>query len=373
MSDAPHTRPDSRNPLAGVLEWDWGTAYEMIISLHTIFRPKEYGIPAPWAAGVRKRLSPQSQSDLKDFYGSTFAILAYMPTHLIEAMRQPKDSLHFLEAIEAIPDGDFSRRMFYPTVTDEQIKGTIERALDGERLDEAEMEAFRRSVMRSHMRFTPSATEVRRLFAELSDPFTTRRRWLEAIREYHTAFFAEEERREKPALERMLKQAQEMSKSMAVPDLIERLSNGFTLSEDIDLRRLVLVPSIWSHPFTIRTELADGELLVAWGAHPPGYKLVPGELVPEEAVLVLRALSDPTRLRLLRLITAEPRALQSLAQEVKLSLPTVSHHIRELRGAGLIRLEVGGKGRDSKYTVRWSSAQRAFKQLEEFVMPERDE
>ena len=85
---------------------------------------------------------------------------------------------------------------------------------------------------------------------------------------------------------------------------------------------------------------------------------------------MLRALGDPTRLRLLRLIAAEPRSLQSLAAEVKLSLPTVSHHIRELRGAGLIRHEVGGRGRESKYTIRWPSALRAFEQLEEFILPD---
>jgi DNA-binding transcriptional ArsR family regulator len=125
---------------------------------------------------------------------------------------------------------------------------------------------------------------------------------------------------------------------------------------------------VWSHPFVFRFEPAEKELFVAWGAHPPGYKLVPGETVPEDALLVLRAMSDPTRLRLLRLLSVEPRSPQSLAIELKLSLPTVSHHMRELRIAGLIRIELAGKGRESKYTVRWPSAQRAFEQLEEFVM-----
>jgi hypothetical protein len=42
--------------------------------------------------------------------------------------------------------------------------------------------------------------------------------------------------------------------------------------------------------------------------------------------------------------------------------------MRELRVAGLVRVELAGKGRESKYTVRWPSAQRAFEQLEEFVL-----
>jgi DNA-binding transcriptional ArsR family regulator len=207
---------------------------------------------------------------------------------------------------------------------------------------------------------------------EMADPAGTKKRWLAVMREYHSAFFAEEEKREKSVLERMVDEAREMAASSTVSDTVERVSHGFTISEDIDLRKLVLAPSIWFHPFTIRMPLAQRELLVVWGAHPPGYKLVPGELVPDEALLVLRALGDATRLRLLRLIAAEPRSLQSLAQEVKLSLPTVSHHIRELRGAGLIRLEIGGSGRESKYTVRWPSAQQAFRELEEFVQPDRE-
>jgi hypothetical protein len=44
-----------------------------------------------------------------------------------------------------------------------------------------------------------------------------------------------------------------------------------------------------------------------------------------------------------------------------------------LRVAGLIRLEIAGKGRESRYTVRWPSAERAFKQLEEFVTAGREE
>src|SRR5947209_1068303 len=71
------------DPLAEVLEWDWGTAYEMLISLDTLFRPKMHGVPAPWAAGVRKRLTPQAQADLKAFIAPTFGAYAYVPLHLV--------------------------------------------------------------------------------------------------------------------------------------------------------------------------------------------------------------------------------------------------------------------------------------------------
>lgn len=355
------------DPLAAVLRWDWGTAYELLFSLHTILRPKEHGVPAPWAAGVRKRLSQQSQMDLKLFFSVPFGYLAYTPMHIILGMEQPKDVRHFLDLVEVIPDEDFSRRIHLPMVNDDSLARITNKAASGKKITDVDIEEYRRIIAGVGMRTAPTVAEIRRLFSEMADPANTKRRWLGLLREYQAIFFAEEEKRERPVLERMLRDAQKLAGKTTVPDLIERLSNGFTISPDIELKRLVLAPSIWSHPFVVRFEPADRELFIAWGAHPTGYRLVPGAMVPDDALLVLRALGDPTRLRLLRLLSVEPRSPQSLAIELKLSLPTVSHHIRELRIAGLIRIELAGKGRENKYTVRWPSAQKAFEQLEEFV------
>jgi DNA-binding transcriptional ArsR family regulator len=358
------------NPLANVLDWDVSAAYELLLSLRAIFLPKDYGIPAPWAAGVRKRLSPTGQHELKDFFNPSFAVIAYAPIHLVLEMEPPKTVERFFDYVEAIPGPDFMRRIYAPTKFQDIPADVKDRALAGKRLSDSDVEEYRRGIARAGIGATPSVADVRRLFEDMADPEATKQRWLNVMREYHAVFFADEEKRLLPILERMLDDAKALARKTAVPDLIERLSNGFTLSPDIELDRLVLVPSVWLHPYVLRAEISESELLVVWGAHPPGHRVVPGESVPEDALLVLRALADPTRLRLLRLIAAEPRSLQSLAQEVKLSLPTVSHHIRELRGAGLIRLEVGGRGRESKYTVRWPSAERAFDDLKQFVLTE---
>ena len=54
---------------------------------------------------------------------------------------------------------------------------------------------------------------------------------------------------------------------------------------------------------------------------------------------VLKALAEPTRLRLLSLIAAQPDSeacICDLTAPVGLSQPTVSHHMKELMNAGLI-------------------------------------
>jgi DNA-binding transcriptional ArsR family regulator len=288
--------------------------------------------------------------------------------HIILDMDRPKNVHTFLALMETIPDEEFSHRIHLPIVGDASLKRLMDKAAEGKRMTDVDVEEYRRIVAKSAGRGAPSASDIRKLFMEMGDPMGTKRRWLSLMREYQSVYFAEEEKRVGPVLEKMVADAQKLAKRTTVPDLIERLSNGFTLSQDFELQRLILVPSVWNHPFVVRFEPADNEYFVAWGAHPPGYRLVPGEIVPEDALLVLRALGDPTRLRLLRMLSVEPRSPQSLAIELKLSLPTVSHHMRELRIAGLIRIEVAGKGRENKYTVRWPSARRAFEQLEEFVL-----
>jgi biotin operon repressor len=57
----------------------------------------------------------------------------------------------------------------------------------------------------------------------------------------------------------------------------------------------------------------------------------------DSLVGVFKALADPTRLRLAALIVDRARCGQELAAELGISTPTVSHHLRLLRAAGLIR------------------------------------
>jgi ArsR family transcriptional regulator len=58
----------------------------------------------------------------------------------------------------------------------------------------------------------------------------------------------------------------------------------------------------------------------------------------------LKALSDPTRLRLFNLIAnAGERCACDLTEPLGVSQPTVSHHLKTLTEAGLVRREQRGK------------------------------
>ena len=69
-------------------------------------------------------------------------------------------------------------------------------------------------------------------------------------------------------------------------------------------------------------------------------------LEAERLATMFKALADPTRLRLLSLIAAHEGAeacVCDLTEPVKLSQPTVSHHLKLLTSAGLLRREQRGK------------------------------
>ncbi|HEU0042920.1 MAG TPA: metalloregulator ArsR/SmtB family transcription factor [Jiangellaceae bacterium] len=74
-----------------------------------------------------------------------------------------------------------------------------------------------------------------------------------------------------------------------------------------------------------------------------------GALAVDEAqrlARVFKALGDPTRVRLLSLIAAQPAreaCICDLIEPVGLSQPTVSHHMKQLVDAGLVVREQRGR------------------------------
>jgi ArsR family transcriptional regulator len=55
-----------------------------------------------------------------------------------------------------------------------------------------------------------------------------------------------------------------------------------------------------------------------------------------EQILVLKALADPTRLKLLKLILAEELCVCELQELLQISQPAVSQHMAKLKTAGLV-------------------------------------
>jgi len=59
-------------------------------------------------------------------------------------------------------------------------------------------------------------------------------------------------------------------------------------------------------------------------------------LSPRECAMVLKALADETRLRILESLLAEKKCVTDLVRELGFPQPHVSHHLRILRDSGVV-------------------------------------
>ena len=192
-------------------------------------------------------------------------------------------------------------------------------------------------------------------------------RYLGALRVYHEVFFAEEERRIRPALQEALARAQERAERMPLLDLLEELSQGLRFDERSTAPELVLAPTYWSTPLMFFGMVSPEREMLLFGARPPGDSLVPGELVPDSLLRSLKALSDPTRLRILHTLTREPHTPAQLARQLRLRAPTVIHHLKALRLAGLVQLRLGEDKQDRGYAARPEMVKAACESLRDFL------
>ena len=92
---------------------------------------------------------------------------------------------------------------------------------------------------------------------------------------------------------------------------------------------------------------------------------------PDEAATqaVARALADPGRYRILRLLAqnGESTPCAALFSSVKLAPATLSHHMRELREAGLV--DERRVGRTMQYTLRCEALREFLQGLERDLLP----
>ncbi|MEU7472876.1 metalloregulator ArsR/SmtB family transcription factor [Streptomyces sp. NPDC044984] len=92
-----------------------------------------------------------------------------------------------------------------------------------------------------------------------------------------------------------------------------------------------------SNPATGSTDL---HVTASWCCRPLGEEEL-SVADSEKIAMIFKALSDPVRLRLFSKIAAQPAGEACVCdiQDVGVSQPTVSHHLRKLREAGLLESE----------------------------------
>lgn len=233
-------------------------------------------------------------------------------------------------------------------------------------LDEL-METFEEQKKAKKKAHTPRRESLEILLDWWSDSYGSGERLVSGLRTYQEVFFAEEEIRIRPALEQALERAQDLAQKLSVTDLLEELSQGVRLDEGVEAPELVLAPSYWGTPLLIFGMVAKQREMILFGARPLEASLVPGEVVPDALLRALKALSDPTRLRILRYLAEEPLTPSQLSRRLRLRSSTVVHHLDILRLATLVQFSLGKHDKDRRYAARQDAIAAIFAALEGFL------
>lgn len=349
------------------LYWENATAYDLFISLHVLHNPDKFGLRGSWAAGVRSRLPQSERKTLEQA-----DLLFWIPLPWIHELPEPRDGQTALEALAAIPPADrLPELALRPATPDEQAELLLEVRSRGSWIP-ADKEALKAAwKQRGYQARQPALESVLDGWAQAQ---AVGEAYLEALHVYYEVFFAEEERRIFPALERSLQEARRLGGKLALEPLIEELSQGVRFEPPLIEERgdLVLVPSFWTTPLVIYERLAPDRYIFVFGGRPIDASLVPGDMVPDAMLHALKALADPTRLRILRYLIDRPLTPSQLARRLRLRAPTVVHHLSELRLAGLVQLTVDtpGKKGDRRYAARSEAIPRVFDALQAFLVQE---
>lgn len=144
---------------------------------------------------------------------------------------------------------------------------------------------------------------------------------------------------------------------------IERLATGYRYRPEPEAERVVLIPHLEPELPLVLAQHRAARLVVYHARR---------DRSGEERVLALgRALADPKRVEILRLVGRGVGRAADLVEETGLTRSTVHHHLAQLRDAGLVALE--GNARAYTYVARQEAAADAAALLAELTDTKEEE
>ncbi len=348
------------------IEWEIGTAFDLFISLSVLTNPGRYGLRPTWAAGVRSRLTTEDRGTIEQFQPFVRVPLAW----LMNLEAEPKTALAALEALAAIVPEERLAALTVNSATPQDVRTILLKPDENRGWKAEELAVVKAYYRKQNILLKPAQMEA--LQNAWLEPAKFGERYLTAVTHYYQVYFSEGEEHVREAQEQGLLTAQRMAEQMGTEQLLEALSQGVQFEqyfhdEDEPAPDFVLAPSYWSSPLIHTHRIGANRVGIVFGCRDDNEGLVPGEVVPPMLVARLKALSDPTRLRILRYLAQAPLTPSQLAKKLGLRPPTVIHHLNQLRLAGLVQIILLPEGK-RRYAFRHEGAQDAMQGTMQFIL-----
>ena len=341
------------------ITWDLGTAYDLFISLHVLHKPNKFGLRGAWAAGVRSRL-PEADRKLLEEYSAFF----HWPLNWIYKLPKPKDTETVIYAYKQLPPKERLSTLFLSPMWSKSRKAIVLDVIERESWNQGDLTKLE-EIFGGEKEYKPPY-RLEKMLDFWANTEEIGHGYLKALQAYFEVFFAEEENRIRPKLEIALADAREAAKQKPNAELLEQLFQGLRFIELAEFDNLILAPSYWSTPIVIYGDVDKSTRILTFGARPPEDSLVPGEVIPDALLQALKALSDPTRLRIIRYLANEILTPAELSRRLRLRAPTVTHHLHVLRLARLVSYTLEKKN-ERHYSARKEIVAATFEALKAFL------
>lgn len=347
------------------VEWDSGTAYDFFASLKVLHYPAKFGLRGAWAAGVRSRLP----GNVREFLEKVVDLFP-IPYQWVYTLPSPKDATTVLYALKQLTPRERILQVYKPyfdkkipyiltlkSVIDKSEWGAEDRDLIFQQIKTAKKEGSNPPSL------TPN--QIEQILTFVSDLDSFGEQYYQALKVYFEVFFSEEEQRIELKLGNAFESIKSKAEGLSIPDIMELISDGGGYQSSGDFESIVLVPSYWYSPFLMETMIDKNRRLVLFASRPSTESLVPGEIVPEAVLQMMKALSDPTRLRIMRYLMQEHLTPAELSRRLRLRPPTLTHHLYTLKIANLVRFVKRGKS-EYLYFAKMDSINKMYTLLKHF-------
>jgi len=331
---------------------------ETVISLHVLAEPRHHALQHGWVRAMRQLPSALR----REIAALSFLYRWTLPNCVLPRPDGAEDDFDTeLAALRALPVDVAAFELLRPLHDHGGAVRSRRRILADPQVRSAALRTARRQGRDSER----AAAQL------LDDPTTFRERLCTLLRDYWDAAFATEWERIEPLLAEAIADAgRRIAAQGPYPFLaglapalrVEPAEHRFGLDVPHDhtlslggSTRLLLVPSVYVWPHVFVNCDAPWPLVLVHRASQLVESLRPP--APAELARRLRAVADPTRLRMIELVADRPRSTQELAPLVSLTEAGASRHLRALAAAGILTTRREG------YYVVYSLVPRALEDL----------
>jgi DNA-binding transcriptional ArsR family regulator len=341
----------TRDPYAGRVIVQASPCYDFVVSLRALNNPQTFAANRAWALRMRGMLSRGAFNLGRFYFQGLDTALGYGALRIVPHLAATATPVDLLRVLEGTAPEVLAGYMLDTGEVEIETLEVLERALRGG-VNARQLNASLRRLP------TPWAKRCRQVVA---DPAQAKTDLIKLMAEYREAVFEAETRALTGPLEAAAQRATSLLEVLPTSQAVEQLLGGYTLSDDLNLDRITLAPSVFIYPFmSSRIDERAREAVIVFGVRRDGGPAqAPGGY--DDLLDSLQVLADPRRLKVLHLLASRRMYGPELVRELGLTQPTVHHHVSQLRTAGLIRQERTARG--MLYSIRRESAEEVIDML----------